>query len=247
LRKVVHVSLHDVSPAFEAEVEQALELCARRSIRPALLVVPDYHERAPLESHPDFCARLRELQAAGHELYLHGFAHRSRPAPPKEIGQRDRLEWYFRQRVVSGGEAEFADLTRAEAIERLDRGLAVFERCGLQADGFVPPAWSMPDWVLPLLAERQIPFTEEHLWIHRPLVGDKRRSLVFNWATRTLERKISTVVFCRAARPLVGVLPTRIAIHPADMRSPLVVAEIRRMLASVRPRSIGRGLELFDP
>ena len=44
----VHVSIHDVSPAWTDEVEAALALCRSMDVRPALLVVPDFHGRAPL-------------------------------------------------------------------------------------------------------------------------------------------------------------------------------------------------------
>jgi predicted deacetylase len=75
----VHVSIHDVSPASAHEVEAALGLCHACGIQPALLVVPDFHREAPLLDDARFCARLRDLQAAGHEIYLHGFFHQSRP------------------------------------------------------------------------------------------------------------------------------------------------------------------------
>ncbi len=58
-RARVHVSIHDVSPAWDAEVEHALALCAEHGIRPGLLVVPDFHARAPLAQSPRYAARLR--------------------------------------------------------------------------------------------------------------------------------------------------------------------------------------------
>ena len=71
----VHLSIHDVSPAWASEVELALEYSADAGARPALLVVPNFHGEWPLLEHPEFCARLRELQASGHEIFLHGFYH----------------------------------------------------------------------------------------------------------------------------------------------------------------------------
>jgi predicted deacetylase len=242
---MIHVSIHDVAPVFADEVREAKRICESYGMKPALLVVPDFHERAPLEEHPDFCAEVRAWQAEGHEIYLHGYTHRSRPAPPATAGRRQIWEWYFRQRVVSGGEAEFADLAPAEAVERLDRGLACLERCGFSIDGFVPPAWSLPQWALPLLGERGIRYTEEHLWIHQPDRGTQRRSLVYNWATRTAARQLSTVAFCRLTRPAIGLLPTRIAIHPGDLRSPLVVREIHSLLRAIQDRPIGTAQDLF--
>jgi len=242
---MIHVSIHDVSPVFADEVRDGIRICAGYGMKPALLVVPDFHERAPLGQYPEFCAEVRAWQKEGHEIYLHGYTHRSRPAPPPSASRQATWEWYFRQRVVSGGEAEFADLSRAEAEERLDRGLDCFERCGFAVDGFVPPAWSLPRWVLPLLGERGIRYTEEHLWIHRPDRGTRRRSLVCNWATRTTARKFSTVAFCRLVRPALGLVPTRIALHPGDLRSPLVVREIHSLLRAVRDLPRGRAEDLF--
>ena len=44
----VHVSIHDVSPAWEREVDVALEMAHAAGVRPALLVVPNFHGRAPI-------------------------------------------------------------------------------------------------------------------------------------------------------------------------------------------------------
>ncbi|MDP8998547.1 MAG: DUF2334 domain-containing protein, partial [Myxococcota bacterium] len=73
-----HVSIHDVTPAWAEEVEAAVELCHQVDARPALLVVPNFHGRSPILDDERFCERLRQLQGAGHEVYLHGFFHRSR-------------------------------------------------------------------------------------------------------------------------------------------------------------------------
>ena len=145
-RARVHVSIHDVSPAWDAEVEHALHMCADVGIKPGLLVVPNFHGRAPLAESPRYAARLRALQAEGHEVFLHGFFHRARGAEegPKGDGRPGRVAHAFAQKVVSAGEAEFSDVTRAEARERLDEGIRVLEGAGLSLDGFVPPAWSSP-------------------------------------------------------------------------------------------------------
>src|SRR5262245_60000904 len=112
----VHVSIHDVSPAFEDEVELALERCAAYGIKPALLVVPNFHGESPLLDHPAYCARLRELQREGYEIYLHGFFHKSRP---REVSGGSGAAWFVAQKVVSAGEAEFSDVTPEEARQRL--------------------------------------------------------------------------------------------------------------------------------
>jgi predicted deacetylase len=240
----VHVSLHDVSPAFEEEMNAALELAADYGARPALLVVPNFHGEWPLLDHPRFVQRLRELAAAGHEIYLHGLLHRSRPRISPALASRGafaRLAWTFAQRGVSNHEAEFSDLTPAEAAERLDEGERVLNAAGLDRAGFVPPAWSMPRWLLPMLAARGYRFCEDHTRIYDPMTEQSRFSAVLNYATRTPARLLSTVAYCRAALPLSRAVPARIAIHPGDMRFMLVRRELARLLSLCRGRFSARG------
>src|SRR5690606_30844736 len=108
----------------------------------------------PLDDHPEFAARLRGWQAAGHEIFLHGYYHRAGVAPQAEGGAAAPrgVSKLFAQKVVSAGEAEFSDVAEAEARRRLDAGEAMLRRAGLtELDGFVAPAWSMPPWMLGVL------------------------------------------------------------------------------------------------
>lgn len=228
----VHVSIHDVSPAFAPEVEAALALCAAFRARPALLVVPDYHGRALLKDAPEFAARLRELQSRGHEIFLHGYYHRAGMAEAHAGGARpSRARRFFAQRVVSAGEAELADVGEREAARRLDEGERVLGDAGLRVDGFVPPAWSMAPWIMPLLAERGYRYTEDHLHVYDPVAHRAVPSLVLNFASRTPARMWSSIAWCRVALPARALFPARVAIHPSDLRVPRLVAELRRLLA----------------
>ncbi len=224
----VHVSIHDVSPAWEHEVELALQAAHAHGVRPALLVVPDFHGRAPLVDHPRYCERLRELQSEGHEIYLHGYYHRARTEGG--AGALGRARHAFAQKVVSGGEAEFSDVSPEEGRGRLDDGERMLRDAGLANSGFVAPAWSMPDWVLTLLGERGYSFTEDHTRVYDPKSQRSRASLVLNFASRTPARLLSSVAWCRIARPARRVLPARIAIHPADMKYALLRGEIESLL-----------------
>ncbi len=242
----IHLSLHDVSPAWSAEVDQALELAREVDAKPALLVVPNFHGRWPLEDHPAFAAQLRDLQARGHEVFLHGFFHRARSeAGTAEDGRPRRLAWYFAQRVASAGEAEFRDVSRDEAVDRLDRGERTLRAAGLAIDGFVAPAWSMPPWLVPLLAERGYRFAEDHLRVFDPAGGRARASVVLNYASRTRLRMLSTVAWCRAAKHARAFFPARIAIHPADLRVPLLRRELRHLLAWGAGDYVPRSQSLF--
>lgn len=229
----VHVSIHDVSPAWEREVDVALDVAHEHGVKPALLVVPDFHGRAPLAEHPRFLEKLRALEADGHEIYLHGFYHRA------EGGG------FFAQKIVSAGEAEMSAVTRDEARRRLDDGERVLTDAGLTIRGYVAPAWSMPRWVLPLLAERGYAFTEDHVRIYDPAAGRSRASVVLNFASRTPGRLFSSVAWCRVARPARKLLPARIAIHPADMRFALLRRETESLLRWARGDFVATGRELL--
>lgn len=230
----IHVSIHDVSPAFASEVEEALAWCHEVRVKPALLVVPNFHRAWPLQDFPPYIQRLQDLSKSGHEIYLHGYFHRcdepsleSGQAPPRQSG----LRRFFQQKVVSAGEAEFGALDRKEANARLQRGIDLFQKNHLPIDGFVAPAWTMPPWMIALLAEHYIAYTEDHFRIYNPRDRRQQASLVLNWASRSFARMASTVAFCRGAKHAARWLPTRVAIHPKDLRVPRLRQEIRRMLA----------------
>ena len=70
--------------------------------------------------------------------------------------------------------------------------------------------------------------------VYDPVTGRSRASLVLNFASRTPARLWSSAAFVRTALPLRGILPTRIAIHPGDVRSPMLVRETRRVLRAAR-------------
>jgi predicted deacetylase len=242
----VHVSIHDVSPAWRNEVEAALSLCDAAGAKAALLVVPDYHGRAPLLQNADFCARLRELQGRGHEVYLHGFFHQSGARVSGGDGAGG-LRRVFAQRIVSDGEAEMSDVTPQEGRRRLDDGERVLKDAGLRVDGFVAPAWSKPRWLVPMLAERGCRFTEDHLRVYDPVGGRSRASVVLNWASRSPVRLLSTVAWCRLAKHARGMFPARIAIHPADMCFLMLRREAQALLDWARGDFVSRGADLLDP
>jgi hypothetical protein len=229
---VISVSIHDVSPAFEREIDDALAACAKVSAKPALLVVPNFHGKWPLDRYPAFVDRLRALRDDGHEIILHGFFHVS------DGGS------FFAQKIASAGEAEFADLAQSEGERRIDEGKKILEDIGLAPDGFIAPAWQMARWVLPALASRGFRYAEDHLHVYDPAGGRRKRSLVLNFASRTPARLWSSVAFVRAATPFRRVVRTRIAIHPGDMRSSFLRGEVHRVLAAPRAFVSARSLTI---
>jgi len=104
-----------------------------------LLVVPDHHHRADIDKDPEFLAWLREKQAAGHEIVLHGFYHWRAPREGDGAGRKLITEHY------TAGEGEFYDLDYEEARERLEDGREMLTGAGLEVTGFVAPAWLLGD------------------------------------------------------------------------------------------------------
>ena len=235
----VHVTLHDVSPAFDAEIEVLLSCCHARGIRPGLLVVPNYHGVADLRAAPRYVARLRALQASGHQVFLHGYFHQARKVPMTAR----RL---FRQRIVSAGEAEFADVSEDEGTALLERGMQLFAELGLRIDGFVAPAWSILPWLHSALKNKNVDYTETHLRVYNPVRGLSRASMVYNFASRSVPRIASTSLFCRVARPLSRLLPSRLALHPGDVRSPLLRNELASALDWAAPQAIASAHSLLE-
>lgn len=245
----VHVSIHDVSPAFTEEVRLALRLCHARGIKPALLVVPNFHAQAPLVQAPEFCAELRELQRDGHEVFLHGYYHRSTELERGAMsaqGLAGRVTTFLSQSVVSGNEAECSLLGDRELETRVANGEGILDEAGLTIDGFVPPAWGMQPSLERMLARRGYRYLEERLAVVDPVAGTRKRSLVLNFASRNAERIVSTVAFCRAARPLAALSPTRIALHPKDLHVRLLRHETENLLDWARERRVVRATELFS-
>jgi hypothetical protein len=240
----VHVSIHDVSPAFAGEIFDALAICHAMGARPSLLVVPNYHGRAPLLEDDGFCARLRALQADGHDIYLHGLLHHSAAAYDGRA-HGGKLPWLFAQRVVSGGEAEMSDVGEDEGRARIQAGEDTLAKAGLRIDGYVAPAWSMRSWLIPMLAERAYRFTEDHLRVYDPVSGASKATVLLNWASRSPARMLTTVAWNRLARGGRRAWPARIAIHPGDMNVLLLRREIEGMLRWATGDFVARGADLL--
>lgn len=129
------VSLHDVSPASWLLYRDFIGWLDRQGgIRSSLLVVPDFHRRAPISRDAAFCRALDERQKHGDELVLHGYTHTDDAPPPRSPGG------ILHRRILTH-EGEFAALGWEESTRRIQAGLSLCREFGWQVDGFVPPGW----------------------------------------------------------------------------------------------------------
>lgn len=242
---MVLISIHDVTPALEAPVRELWRLCARLGVRPALLVVPDWHGRWPLERHPAFVEWLRCRAAEGAEIFLHGERH-------DEVGLPRRWRDSIRAAGRTAAEGEFLTLNRTDAEARIARGVARLRALGLPPVGFVPPAWLACPATFDAVAAQGLGVSEDAGRVHLHAPTPRRLAApVVRWSGRTATRARASALVAawrdlgHHRRPLM-----RIALHPQDLASEVTTRSLTDVLtrwtASRRVVTYGslRGLPL---
>ncbi len=132
---------------------------------------------------------------------------------------------------MTAGEGEFLGLDHSEAARRLRDGRAELEDIiGGPVAGFVAPAWLYGPGTMEALAEQDFPLAEDHFRVWRPSDGRVlSRGPVITYATRSPARLLSSLAVSRAATLALRPLRTlRLAVHPHDADSPVVMGEIER-------------------
>jgi hypothetical protein len=241
-RRLLLASIHDVSPRFESEVDQLMDLLAPHvGARLAMLVVPNHWGDAPIVPGSPFAARLRSWADQGIEIFLHGFTHRDEA---HHIGAADRM----RARLMTASEGEFLGLSRAEAAARIAEGRALIEGViGRAIDGFVAPAWLYGEGAREALKQAAVPIAEDHLRVWSPATGAQLAwGPVITWASRTRLRLASSLAAAAALRhaPLEVL---RIGVHPPDVRHAALIESIETTFGTAkRNRRVGRYTDLIS-
>jgi predicted deacetylase len=238
------VAVHDVTPAHAEALQRIYALLQRIGItRYALLVVPDWHGAWPLDRHPPFVDDLLARQAAGAEIFLHGYRH-------DEAGTRRTLGQHLRVAGRTAAEAEFRIIPPEEAERRLDRGLDLFRRLGITPVGFIPPAWLHGRGALAQLRARELRYTEGFWRITRVADRAQRVAPALSWSSAVPWRSRLTAGIATVRHHAPWIQPVvRVAIHPPDILIPLLrdsVAHTLRWLwerreAVTYEREMGKG------
>jgi len=224
----VVIAVHDVSPATQRECRELVAMLDDAGASPlSLLVVPHFHSRGDVLREPAFVRAMEARLARGDELLLHGYFHVDDAASP-----RTPRDW-FRRRMLTRREGEFAALDESEAARRIEAGIAMFDRLGWPLAGFVPPAWLLGIGTHAALSRcRRFDYVTVRSGIFRlPDWRFERTANLWYSPDSALRRAISTCVIARELSRARRVPLLRLSLHPQDARVRSVLDHWRRLVA----------------
>ncbi len=216
------VSIHDVAPVTRAIVSKMIAELAQRGVHhTSLLVVPNYHHQGASTADQTFVSWLRQLEAAGHEIVLHGYFHQRPRADSEEFFDAIVTRFYTQ------GEGEFYDLGYDEAFRRITAGRDEFKAAGLKPRGFVAPAWLLSNEGRRAARDAEMEYTT-----HLRNVVDLRSGHVFParslvYSVRNGWRRATSLAWNAAlGRVLKNNTLVRLSIHPPDYSYPAIWRQI---------------------
>lgn len=217
------VSIHDVAPSTWLQCERLLQaVAAVAPLQVSLLLVPDYHGLGD-DTPPAYREAIEACRVRGHELVLHGHVHLDEGPPA-----RNPLEWW-RRRVLTADEGEFATLSAAPAHARLMKGRRWFEQRNWPVDGFVAPAWLLGPGAWRALRATSFRYTTTATHFHLLQPDIAVRMPVITYSTRSALRRAASLVW-QGQRRLPASSPVQLALHPGDAQYPAVVSQAQRLL-----------------
>lgn len=239
------VSIHDVSPRFEGQVDALADRLARHvgEAKFAMLVIPDHWRSAPLAGNAAFAARLRGWADQGIEMFLHGWSHKDETPATEGLAA-------IKGKHMTAGEGEFLNLPKAEALARMRDGRALVEDViGRPVAGFIAPAWLYGEGAHAAMRELGFALAEDHMKVWRPASGEVlAKGPVITWASRSKARIASSLFAASLGRMALPFTQTiRVAVHPGDTTVPALLSSIDRTLARfVRTHVPSRYADLGD-
>jgi len=225
------VAVHDVSPATWRECRELFAMLEHCGVRCAsLLVIPDYHHRAPAPRDAQFLRALEARMGTGDELVLHGFFHLDESDPPRSVRA------FVERRLLTRSEGEFAALSEEDASRRISAGIAMFDSLGWPLAGFVPPAWLMSAGTRDAIDACGHRFSYASVKNGLYLLPEWRfigtANLCYS-ATSAARRAYSRLAIAMEQRHADIDTLLRITLHPQDAREPAVLRHWARVIAAV--------------
>jgi predicted deacetylase len=240
------VTLHDVSPRNLPVCRTAVAAMEAEGLtRLGLLVIPADPE-GPLQPEGETADWLRAQVGRGHEVIQHGYYHRRWPAEPLRLPQA------FANAMLARGVAEFVALDRASATCRLQAGRSCLQAAGLDARGFIAPAWLHSAATRRAVRETGFRYFASQVALY-DIVRDRTfRSMSLcnrpgspfgDWSARRVNELL---LACQSGKPLL-----RVAVHPADLGRGEPFLHTLRLLSALleagrQPLTYGQYLELVS-
>ena len=221
-RRSFVVSVHDVAPCTrEASAKIIAELRDAGVRTASLLVVPNYHRQGSATEDAEFVSWLRDLEARGYEIVIHGYFHQ-RPRRSNE-----RMTEKFMTRIYTRDEGEFFDLDYHEALARITKARDEFKAARLSPVGFVGPAWLLDAEGERAARDAGMQYTTRIDSVLDLLTGERHptRSLVYSTESGW-RRTVSLGWNAALARSLEVRELARLSIHPPDFTAPKIRAQI---------------------
>ena len=225
------VSIHDVAPSTWPECSRLLEVLDRLQLPATLLLVPRYHGELPIAPGSALATQLRRRVARGDEVVLHGYFHLDDGPPPATV-----LEW-LKRRALTASEGEFSALDEVTAGQRLRAGAACLARAGLEPAGFIPPAWLLGRAARQALERTGLAYTSTRDELIRLDDGQVSPAPSLVWSTRARWRRTASLLWnARRAEALAAAPLVRVALHPPDAGFPVILQQVRQLLAALSAR-----------
>jgi predicted deacetylase len=225
-RRSFVVSLHDVAPRTHKASARIIEALQRAGVRTvSLLVVPNYHRQGSATEDKNFVSWLRDLEARGYEIVIHGYFHER----PRRGGERIREK--FMTRFYTQDEGEFFDLDYEEALARITKARDEFKGARLSPIGFVAPAWLLNAAGEYAARDAGMQYTTRIDSVLDLLTGEREptRSLVYSTHSGW-RRTVSLGWNAALSRSLEMRELARLSIHPPDFEAPKIWEQILQFI-----------------
>ena len=211
-REPLIVSVHDVAPATRDTCAAILRDLTRLGVTAcSLLVVPNYHRTGESCEDRQFVRWLRDLEAQGHEIVIHGYFHQRPRAERENLASKLLTRYYTRD------EGEFYDLSYDEAFHRITTARENFTAAGLRPRGFIAPAWLLGPEAERAAADAEMEYTTRLTAIHDLRTAESFRSRSLVYSVRSGWRRGASLAWNGALSvALAGSPLMRLGIHPPD-------------------------------
>ena len=224
------VSIHDVAPCNRARVERIISEVSRKGARVcSLLVVPDYHHEGLFAQDRQFVSWLRDSEADGHEIVIHGYFHE------RSASARETLRDKFVTRFYTRHEAEFYDLDYSEAFGRITKARDQFREAGLTPRGFVAPAWLLSKEAVRAARDADLEYTTRLRTVCDLRTGQHFAARSVVYSVDNAWRRAVSLAWNGALLQLMKTRPLlRVSIHPPDFLYPRIWGQILDSLDGMR-------------